>query len=197
MRKLVSLGLFALMISIFSGSAFGGNVEECNFLKDKKLDGYVPGLYGICIAWHNASANGNENALINLEEKFAKKGGGTIPGSGGGGDEGGDQWFECPCFAHLEPAHVCNLGNLFLNGLNKYDPETPDLDDVYQGIAIFLNGGIPVENFGVAADLSECSHTIGGTLISREPLNTLAEGYVCGFEIGVVAGLTETTFCDS
>ena len=47
MRKLVSLGLFALMISIFSNTAFAGSVGDCDILKDKSLGDYVPGLYGI------------------------------------------------------------------------------------------------------------------------------------------------------
>src|SRR5210317_1452778 len=99
MRKLVSLGLFALMISISSNTAFAGNVGDCGFLKDKNLDDYVPGLYGICIAWHNASANGDVNALAALEEKWSKKGGEwPIPGSENDTvPDGSQEWFACPC----------------------------------------------------------------------------------------------------
>lgn len=196
MRKLVSLGLLALLFSMVSGPVFGGNVGACDFLKDKEADDYVPGLYGICVAWHNASANGDERALASLEERYARKSGGDpVPGSGPDVGQGDDLWFECPCFKALDREYICNLGAPVFHNLELYDPDNAELADVYRGIALFYgSSGGPTENFGIAPDLSECSHTMSGILISRETLNT-SDGYICGFEIGVVAGLTEAEFC--
>ena len=45
MRKIISLGLFALMLSIFSSQVLAGNADKvCGPLKNKGADNYVPGL---------------------------------------------------------------------------------------------------------------------------------------------------------
>jgi hypothetical protein len=98
MRKLVSLGLFALMFSIFSGHVFAGNVDLCEPLKDKTVDGYIPGLYGLCTAWHNA----DDAAKDRIAERFAAKGGGIIPGS---------DVFDCVCWDVLSYDQVCKIAN--------------------------------------------------------------------------------------
>jgi len=67
MRKIISLGLFALMLSMFSSSAFAGNVEDCEFLKDGN---YSKGLYGLCIAyWNTTNAKAQEKILANYDKK--------------------------------------------------------------------------------------------------------------------------------
>lgn len=197
MRKLFSLGLFALILSISSNTAFAGSVGDCGFLKDKSLQDYVPGLYGICVAWHNASANGDDNALAALEEKWSKKGGeGPIPGSENDtGPDAGQQWFECPCIAQLDRDYVCNLGTPFLDRLESVAPEDPEFFDVYHGFIVFLQDDSVMDNFGMPEDLSECSHTINGTLISLNELD-LVNGAVCGYEMGILAGRTESGLCD-
>jgi hypothetical protein len=69
MRRIISLGLFALMVSFFSSTVFAGNVEDCEFLKG---DDYTKGLYGLCIAYYNA---GNDNARERIAANFNKKAG--------------------------------------------------------------------------------------------------------------------------
>ena len=196
MRNLVWLGLFALMTSIPSNSAFAGSIGDCDFLKDKSLEDYVPGLYGICVAWHNASANGNENALAALEAKWFRTGGeGPIPGSEPDATPDGDpQWFECPCIAQLDRDYVCNLGTPIADTLEPFAPEDPNFFGVYQGFIVFLQDGSVMENFGMPEDLSECSHTINGLLISLHELN-FVNGAICGYELGILAGKTESGLC--
>lgn len=91
MRKLISLGLCALMLMLFSGQVFAGNAEECNYLKDKTDPDYAPGLYGLCIAWHNA----DDEAAAALAEKFFERAG--FPVTGRIVDDGNDP-FVCPCW---------------------------------------------------------------------------------------------------
>ncbi len=81
MRKIISLGLFALMLSIFSGQIFAGNAEICDPLK---LDPNTKKLYGLCVAYQNA----NENAKIAFADAFFERAGFDVPGSG----------FSCPCW---------------------------------------------------------------------------------------------------
>ena len=69
MRKLVSLGLLASSFIMFSSSAFAGNVDECEFLKNGN---YTKGLYGLCNAYYNAD---NDNAKYRIAGNFNKKAG--------------------------------------------------------------------------------------------------------------------------
>lgn len=191
MRKQITLGLLALSLSFLSASVFAGNVDDCEFLKDKDHPDYAPGLYGLCVAWHNASGAGDQTALDAIAENyFERSGGQTVPGSGGSGTDD-DPPFECPCWTVLTETHICDLGYLF-------DTLTPEgevgsgLDDVYTGILLFMNSASQFENFGVSPDRSECSYTIGGVGVPSEngaiDLNE-TNGLICGYEIGVIMDL--------
>ena len=95
MRKIVLLGLFTLLVSSISNTVFAGNVEECEFLADGN---YSKGLYGLCIAYHNA---GSDNARERILANYAKKAGPgdpPLPGTG----------VECPCWdaEHLAAASL-------------------------------------------------------------------------------------------
>jgi hypothetical protein len=103
MRKPIVLGLLALAFGVFVSPAFAGNVEDCDFLKDKSHPDYAPGLYGLCVAWHNA----DENAKDELADKFFDKAGFEVPGSG---DPEEPQDFYCPCWAEVTFADICALG---------------------------------------------------------------------------------------
>jgi hypothetical protein len=77
MRKVISLGLCALMFFLFSGQVLAGKNQDC---EDQKDELKALGLYGLCNAYWNA---GNENArsqiLTNFEDK-AGPGGPGMPG---------------------------------------------------------------------------------------------------------------------
>jgi hypothetical protein len=78
MSKLVSLGLLALSVGFLSNTAFAGNdgVAACDYLKDKDSSYYMPSLYGLCVAWHNA----DEDARGDLADKFEQRAGYLPPG---------------------------------------------------------------------------------------------------------------------
>jgi len=106
MRKLISMSMVALLLSVMASTAVAGNAEECEFLKDGD---YSKGLYGLCIAWHNA---GNDNARASIERAFEKKATGPndpteVPGSG-------PDLTTCPCLDALAAINDFNWGeNIF------------------------------------------------------------------------------------
>ena len=67
MRKLISLGLFALMFSMFSSQVFAGKIAVC---EEIKKDPAYKGLYGLCNAYWNADdAVVQAEILANFEKK--------------------------------------------------------------------------------------------------------------------------------
>jgi hypothetical protein len=71
MRKLISLGLLALLLSVLASPAVAGNVPDCEYLKDSE----VKGLYGLCIAYHNASDESTKKRVLDNFDKKVKKAG--------------------------------------------------------------------------------------------------------------------------
>jgi hypothetical protein len=176
MRKLISLGLLALLLGFLSNAAFAGNVDECEFLKDKSQPGYVPGLYGLCVAWYNASANGDQQAIDEIAAKyFEKSGGDTLPISGDpvGGDE---PVFTCLCWTDLTVTHLCALGAVSKDFTTPHSTEP----DTYSGTVLFQS-----EYFGT--DYSSCARIFpaDGVTIAL-PINNEIDGLVCGFELGII-----------
>jgi hypothetical protein len=105
MRKLVSLGLFALSLSFLANPVFAGNEALCESLKDNQ----IKALYGLCIAWHNA---GNDVARESVYKNFKKKAGVGGPILPGGPDDlpppSQSDAEPCPCWSesHLAEASV-------------------------------------------------------------------------------------------
>ena len=69
MRKTISLGLFALMLSIFSSQVFAGKIAVCEDIKDNPD---YKGLYGLCNAYWNED---DEDARAQIYANFVKKAG--------------------------------------------------------------------------------------------------------------------------
>ena len=68
MRKLISLGLLALLLSIFASPVMAGGAAECDGLKE---DETAPrGLYGLCTAYYSAE---NGRGQERVEQLYAKK----------------------------------------------------------------------------------------------------------------------------
>jgi hypothetical protein len=88
MRKIISLGLFALILSIFSSQVFAGKVSFCEDKKDE-LKSY--GLYGLCNAYWNAD---DENDKGQILANFVKKAGTSLDAPGMPGLTTAD----CPCW---------------------------------------------------------------------------------------------------
>jgi hypothetical protein len=78
MRELISFGALAVLMSVLASSVFGGNVEECEVLKD----GATKGLYGLCIAYHNAGSSDGKERILNNYNKKAGPDDPPMPGTG-------------------------------------------------------------------------------------------------------------------
>jgi hypothetical protein len=68
MCKLYRLGMLTILLSLVASPVFAGNEPLCDPLKD----GASKGLYGLCIAYHNA---GNTNARQRISDNYDKKAG--------------------------------------------------------------------------------------------------------------------------
>jgi hypothetical protein len=97
MRKLISLGILALFVSVLAGPAVAGNVEICDGLKDSG----VKGLYGLCIAYHNTSDGISKQRIGDNFKKKSGNSGIIMPD---------DSVGTCPCFTGEE---ILNAGSPF------------------------------------------------------------------------------------
>lgn len=122
MRKLTSLCVLTLLLSLLTGPAFAGKNEQCEILKDP---GYTKGLYGLCNAYWNASEKGKEKVLENYQENM-NEGDPGMPGLE-------PEELTCPCLDALA-------------ALNDYDWGMSLGCSSFEGIdtGIFFNAaGIP------------------------------------------------------
>ena len=94
MRKIVTLGLLALLFGFLSNVGLASNSDACDVLKDPEHVNYAPTMYGLCVAWHNA----NEDNKDKLFDKFQERAGFPVPGSAG-----------CPCWGATELQTTCSL----------------------------------------------------------------------------------------
>jgi hypothetical protein len=181
MRESIILGLLALAFGIFGSTAFAGNVEDCEFLKDKSHPDYAPGLYGLCVAWHNA----DEDAKDELADMFFDRAGFEVPGS----DEPEDPPdFLCPCWDELTFEDVCALGA----------PLT-----VTPGVQVQFNDGITFEGFLSPNGSTACRHTVqdlsdGSFLLDELILGLDAEAALdCQAERDIISVLYLDPACTS
>ena len=173
MRKLFALGLLALSMGLLANTAFAGNVEDCESLKQSGQKS----LYGLCVAWHNA----DEDAKDGLAEKFLDRAGYPVPGSE---DEEPDPDFDCPCWSVVTFADICALGA----------PVFSDIALTYGDVGFLNDIAFTIEGFGTDTGELACAHVIqdllpgGGFLLENivtgltedEALDCLAEVSVIG-----------------
>lgn len=176
MRKLVTSGLLALSLCIFSGSVLAGNADDCEPLKQSGLKS----LYGLCVAWHNA----DEDAQGALAQKFYDRAGFEVPGSEVTKvDEPlPEQDFYCPCWENVSIPDVCALGA----------PVSMSLA-ADSGRAMFLDRiNFQLEGFGSDMGETACAHTIQGltgNYILNQVENNLSEEEAidCQSEVEAIA----------
>jgi hypothetical protein len=117
MRKLVLMGFSALFLSILSFSVFAGDKSICDegvlfeeteneVVYDKKLLQQL-GVYGLCVAYQNAS----EEDKPGLAAKFEDRADFPVPGSEVATDL--QAVFTCPCWSDISYVDVCELGSPF------------------------------------------------------------------------------------
>ena len=99
MRKLISLGLLAIVLSLVAIPVFAGNELECEPLKD----GASKGLYGLCIAYHNAE---NSNAKQKILDNYNKKAGDPPVPPMPGTENERKKVTTCPCLDAIDVVGV-------------------------------------------------------------------------------------------
>jgi len=139
MRKIISLGLFALMLSIFSSQVLAGKIPGCEQIKNEPA---YKGLYGLCNAYWNAdNAVARAKILIAFERKAGTADGGPEMPDWETEDPDKRDNVTCPCwdFDILEQYVVSSCLSLTFNY-----PDTPDAQSEFD-LALFQNSSISVE----------------------------------------------------
>lgn len=188
MRKIISLGLFALMLSVFSSQVFAGKVGFC---EDEKDELKSKGLYGLCNAYWSAD---NENARTQILMNFVKKAGTSMDDPGMPGWESEQksvQDFYCPCWDGIEFADVCELGAPFSS---RFDDDSGEV--TFVDFTVLL-----AEGFG--SDEASCGHVIqhlvDGYLLedyNDEKPFVGDEAFDCRAELEIIASMHLSTFCE-
>ena len=152
MRKLFSLGVLALLLSVLSSPVVAA-VEDCETLKG---DGGSKGLYGMCIAYWNAVKNHDDGGLksrsVEDSNRFLDKynairdrvGGPEMPGLSSSPN------LECACWSYLtfEEAQF-GVFSAFYGGSPIF----------FETLEFYDESGIKIRGFAVGAFNNSCIHT--------------------------------------
>jgi len=140
MRKLFSLGVLALLLSVLSSPVVAA-VEDCETLKG---GGGSKGLYGMCIAYWNSVSNHDDSGLqsrsVEESNRFLDRYNAIRKRVGGPEMPGLSLTMDCPCWSHLTPDEAvigavvafCALGTEL-----SFDTFVV-LDDSYAPLRLFL-----------------------------------------------------------
>ena len=98
MRKLISLGLLALLLSVLASPVFA-DLQDCE--DERNNNNLSRGLYGLCVAYWTVE---NDNARYRILENFRRKAGDTpMPGT----EPKKPEEVTCPC---LDAISVVGVG---------------------------------------------------------------------------------------
>jgi hypothetical protein len=153
MRKLFSLGVLALLLSVLSSPVVAA-AEHCEILKE---DGGSKGLYGMCIAYWNSVSNHDDGGLqsnrIEDSNRFLDRynairdrvGGPEMPGLSS------SPQLQCACWSYLTYDQA--LQGAFSADYGESGPplnfETLEMKDV---------SGAKIRGFGAARFNFSCNH---------------------------------------
>jgi hypothetical protein len=145
MRKLISLGLLAFLLSVLASPVLAA-LQDC----EDERDNLTRGLYGLCVAYHNA---GNENVRDRILDNFTKKagpGGPKMPGTElPQQPDPNPQEVACPCWPGEEitnansydaPAEACQIGSPIEFAIYGFGPpEAPVVTfHIETGLCIYI-----------------------------------------------------------
>lgn len=176
MRKLISLGILALLMSVLASPVLA-DLQDCEY----KRDDLTKGLYSLCVAFYNA---GNENAKDRILENFRKKAGSDVEMPGLKTKPQPDQ-VSCTCWgdseivnAPKELAFECQYG---------VDPEFAiygvlgdvifQVDEVFDGVfgcLYYSASGGPRSTLGLTTEEEQACRDDIYELIARD-----FEGIIC------------------
>lgn len=157
------MGLFALMISIFSSQLLAAKTAECDGVTKKN------GLYGLCVAWHSA----DDKAKDKIAAKFFDRARYPVPGSEDPEPEPDPEPtpdFFCPCWTDVSMADVCSLGNPSSALLMGFINVVTWVDDL-NGVDEFFSA----DEFGCIYDGQFAAQQVLDNLTDDEKLDCLAE----------------------
>ena len=117
MSKLISLGILALLLSVFASPVMADGVEDCD---NELLDGnYTKGLYGLCIAYW--SGNAGKTKFLEKYNNRMQPGDPTMPGM----DRGVDL-DSCPCWTFDDLAAAKGFADPAICGTDVFGDRTLD-----------------------------------------------------------------------
>ena len=179
MRKFTFFLVPVILLILMAVPAFAGDKSICTPFK-KGEPNYLPGLYGLCVAYQNADEDGKQDIFKNWQKKVGEDGLPQLPGfpypeEPGDGDPPVDEneIVACPCWSaeHLLAA-TCqyNLTSSFVDGFfdfAQYDSGNvlfvaDATSDVMQpnGSCLYQNAYDPESNalLSVTVEESETCH---------------------------------------
>jgi len=170
-------------MGFFANSAFAGNVEDCESLKESGQKS----LYGLCVAWHNA----DEDAKDGLAQKFFDRAGYPVPGSEVD-DPDPEPDFVCPCWSEVTFADICEFG---MPLFTVFAPDSSFGDVLFRD-----NISFNLEAFGADTSFAACAHVVqdpqGNFLLDNQLTGlTNDEALICIAELQEMAGLYLDPLC--
>ena len=186
MRKIISLGLLAATILVFSTPVLAGH-PECE--EDKVLLQSLD-LYGLCNAyWNN---EGNEELQLAILQKFEDRAAGTGVSMPGLAD------FACPCWTEVSLQNICYLGEPFIYQADPFFNVIYGYLDISQIPPVLVQDEFFSSNIDVATVRPSCIYD-GVYNLGPVSLNdlTLDEMFNCQAEIETIGTLvSDTDYCD-
>ena len=171
MRKLIALGVLAILLSLLASPAIAGSVEDCEELKE---DGITKALYGQCIAyWSADNGRSQERILANYRKKMRA-------GDPGDRNDSGDPDMpglvdaSCPCWTidqmanaiSYSPAYECNTSS---------DPEIAIYGSKSRAVVTFLVDSIGCIYVGPDIMVMSRSLEVGDEQACRDGIQALVD----------------------
>jgi hypothetical protein len=117
MRKLISLGVLTILLSMLVSPAIAGSVEDCVVLKE---DGITKALHGLCIAyWGADNGRSQERILANYRKKMRTVDPGNRNVTGDPDMPGLEDAVECPCWNADKLAEASEKGTPLACGIDN------------------------------------------------------------------------------
>jgi len=157
MRKLISLGVLTILLSMLASPAVAGSVEDCEVLEE---DGITKALYGLCIAyWGADNGRSQERILANYRKKMRPVDPGNRNGTGDPDMPGlVDDEVSCPCWTpeSLADATLGLTGSFctYADGILGWESA------IYEANAVQVFAGELVALVGIAG--TSCAISING-----------------------------------
>lgn len=107
MRKILASLIVFMLLGMFSGAVFAGQVDVC---EDIKSDPAYKGLYGLCNAYWNADSDEARESILKAFKKKADPLGLTMPGLAS---------MTCPCWDGLTDEQVCAMGDAYYTSFGE------------------------------------------------------------------------------